>query len=83
MLTIKKLRVVDEEDNLAIDLSADDGYSTINLYGDPGASSSSIYVDSAGHLILWGADGTFVCLWEGRLGVCEQDEDGFLAFVDP
>ena len=40
-----------------------------------------IYADGGG-LVFSSGDETYFCMWEGRVGRCEVDEDGFLDFVD-
>ena len=82
MLTVKELRVLDADGNLAITLNTDDDLPSITLFGKPGFGSSVIYA-SNGDLILRSTDGTFACLWGGRLGICEITDEGFLDFIDP
>ena len=80
VLTVKKLRVEDDEGNLAIELEVFEGYSRINLYGDPGEGSATFYTDWQGNLVIWGGDDTIACLWDGRLDVCELTDEGYLDF---
>ena len=54
----------------------------LELYNSEGSLYTSIWASIRGNLIIGTDDGTLVCVWQGRIGVCEVDDDGFLDFID-
>ena len=80
-LRARELTIVDSQGNPGIVLSLDEEFSTIELIGENGRTAT-VYADFQGNLVLWGSDGTFVCVWESRVDVCVIGEDGALDFPD-
>ena len=77
-LSVRELRVLNDEGDPGVVL---DGR-FIELYNSDGSSFTSIWAtQTTGDLIILSNDGTLVCVWDDRIGVCELDSEGFLDFV--
>ena len=67
----------------AIKLSLDDTFDTptIDLFGatQHNQGISQIYETEEG-IVLRAGDGTRVCIWNDRIGLCEIKDSGFLRF---
>ena len=77
--------MLDDEDNPLITLGqGGEGYPAIWLHGelDSGRLDSIIYTFGEGDIVLLAGDATYVCIWEGRIDVCEINEDGLLYHID-
>lgn len=82
-LRVRRLDVVDADGDLVIRLEKDrfGEHSTIDLFGD-GPYGTSLYATADGQFVIWTADDTFLCIWEGEAGACEVDEEGYLQMVE-
>ena len=70
-LTVKTLRVVDEQNNPVITIQEEeDQYPAIRVFGGLGQGSSLIYGLSSGKLVIKSGS-TYFCVWKNQAGVCE------------
>ena len=79
---MRGLRILDDEGNLIILLGENTTASGgLVTFFDPFSTREVWIYGSRGDLVLRAGDGTYVCVWDGRIGVCEFDEEGFLDFT--
>lgn len=77
-LSVRELRVLNDEGQPSVVMDGE----WLELYNSEGSLYTSIWASIRGNLIIGTDDGTLVCVWQGRIGVCEVDDDGFLDFID-
>ena len=81
-LSVRELRVLNDEGERVITLEENEvGFPVIRLHSITGTLGDTGIYTSEGDLIIWTGDGTYVCIWEDRIGVCEIGAEGFLDFV--
>ena len=81
-LSVRVLRVLNDDGGRVITLEENDyGFPMIRLHSITGTLGDTGIYTSEGDLIIGTGDGTFVCIWGDRIGVCEIDSDGYLDFI--
>lgn len=81
-LTVKTLRVVDEQNNPVITIQEEeDQYPAIRVFGGLGQGSSLIYGLRSGKLVIKSGS-TYFCVWKNQAGVCERTPEGYLDFIE-
>ena len=84
-ISVRELRVLDGDGSRLITLGQDGSeFPAIRLHGklDSGRLDSVIYTFGEGDIVFYvGGGDMFVCIWDGRIDVCEP-RDGLLHHID-